>query len=143
MIEHVEDHSTAIKEMCRVAKYGASIIITVPAFNFLWSEHDIVNHHFRRYTKTDLENLINQSRLRKIFVSYFNFFLFPVVYLLRKMNNIKIKGTTKNKSDFKTFETNFFAKILYKIFESEKNLLQERKHFPFGVSIIGHYKKVN
>ena len=57
VIEHVEDDTLAVSEMRRVCKPGGVMCVTVPAFMFLWSEHDVVNHHFRRYTSPILRGL--------------------------------------------------------------------------------------
>lgn len=54
VIEHVEDSVDLLTESSRVLAPGGLMFVTVPAFNFLWSEHDVINHHFRRYTKRAL-----------------------------------------------------------------------------------------
>ncbi len=51
VIEHVEDHQLAVREMQRVCKPNGLVCVTVPAFMFLWNQHDDVNHHVRRYDK--------------------------------------------------------------------------------------------
>ena len=51
VIEHVEDDLLGIQEMKRVCNSGGLIVLTVPAYMFLWSQHDEVNHHYRRYTQ--------------------------------------------------------------------------------------------
>ena len=58
VIEHVEDDLSGVHEMKRVCKRDGQIVLTVPAYLFLWSHHDIVNHHFRRYTLKSLKDLV-------------------------------------------------------------------------------------
>lgn len=140
VIEHVDDDSLALQEMIRVCKPGGSIIVTVPAFMSLWSEHDEINHHFRRYTKATLLNLFGQSDQGKIhYVSYFNSVLFLPIYLARKVSNLfsqkkEDKGTLK--SDFAKFNTGMLNNILYSVFLAENLILKKRKTFPAGVSIL-------
>ena len=71
VIEHVEDQSLAVKEMKRVCKLNGIIYVTVPAFMFLWSHHDEVNQHFRRYTSRTLEDVFKTYKLKKLYLSYF------------------------------------------------------------------------
>jgi len=57
VIEHVEDDQKAASELIRVCKNNGYVLVTVPAFNFLWSEHDEINHHFTRYTRKKFTQL--------------------------------------------------------------------------------------
>lgn len=139
VIEHIEDDSLALQEMVRVCKPGGRIMVTVPAFMSLWSEHDEINHHFRRYTTSTLKQLFEQSDKGKInYISYFNSILFLPIYLARKISNV---FTSKNnekklKSDFSKFNTGILNNLLYNVFLTENSLLKKRKSFPAGVSIL-------
>jgi len=139
VIEHIEDHEIALKEMDRVLKIDGVMFITVPAFQFLWSSHDDINHHFRRYTKGQLKDLfvknIKKSSIVKL--SYFNSILFLPILLMRRISSInKNKKPKKKKSDFKKFEfLSGLEKIFYWIFKSEAKLLSVI-NFPLGVSLM-------
>ncbi|MEP7264844.1 MAG: class I SAM-dependent methyltransferase, partial [Bacteroidota bacterium] len=61
VIEHVADDVMAVKELMRVCKREGYILTTVPAYRFLWSHHDVVNQHMRRYTKKEFKKLFMQS----------------------------------------------------------------------------------
>jgi 2-polyprenyl-3-methyl-5-hydroxy-6-metoxy-1,4-benzoquinol methylase len=66
VIEHVADDSLGVREMERVCKSTGNIFITVPAFAGLWSHHDVVNQHFRRYRMPQILNLfrsLNNGRV--------------------------------------------------------------------------------
>lgn len=135
VIEHIEDHALAMSEINRVLKTGGTTFITVPAYNFLWSEHDEINHHMRRYTKKTLLSVLTKFKVQ--YVSYFNFFLFPPVVVARFLHNILsiFKKKKALKSDFETYKSNSIVnKILYRTFLSERSLLG-KVHLPFGVSI--------
>lgn len=134
VIEHVEDDIRAYAEMKRVCKLSGHIAITVPAFKMMWSGHDVVNHHFRRYTKKEILQLLTQNQLKVTYSSYFNTILFLPVLLFRTINN----GINKNKipkSDFHKRTPSIVNQILKTIFSLELYLLQFIR-FPFGVSYI-------
>ena len=139
VLEHVDDDTLAINEMCRVLKSGGALIVTVPAFRFLWSKHDLVNHHKRRYTQKAISQKLNGSGLTISYASYFNTLLFPPIALYRLFG--KISRNKQNKSDFEsTAGHRSLNRIFGSIFNLERKLL---KHFrlPVGVSIIAVARK--
>lgn len=54
VVEHIEDDVAALRELRRVARPGAQLLLTVPAYQALWSQHDVANHHHRRYSRRTL-----------------------------------------------------------------------------------------
>lgn len=54
VIEHIEDDHAAIKDMAQMLKPGGCLVLTVPALPVLWTGHDTMNMHFRRYTRRSL-----------------------------------------------------------------------------------------
>jgi len=139
VIEHVEDHKKAMDELKRVVKKDGLIFITVPAFQFLWSHHDEVNHHFRRYTKTGINELGKSLRLSLFYSTYFNFFLFFPILASRALG--RLKSRNNNKSDFDEFQINRTSnKILHSIFKAEKKIMFPIK-FPLGVSVFSAFTK--
>ncbi|MEM9857498.1 MAG: class I SAM-dependent methyltransferase [Bacteroidota bacterium] len=135
VIEHVEDDELAVKEMTRVAKKGGYVFVTVPAFMDLWSDHDLINHHFRRYTMGPLTSLFNGSG-NILFSSYFNTVLFPPIYAVRRLSRLIKSQSSEVESDFSKFKPGLTNKILYHLFKMELSLLKKRVKFPFGVSIM-------
>ncbi len=83
VIEHIEDDTAFMKEIKAKLKKGDTIVITTPAYNWLWSEMDDYARHHRRYTKTMLKNLAQSSGLKLDYVSYFFSFLWPLTLLVR------------------------------------------------------------
>jgi ubiquinone/menaquinone biosynthesis C-methylase UbiE len=138
VIEHVEDDVLAIAEMKRVCNTGGSIVVTVPAFMSLWSQHDVVNHHFRRYTKKNLSSLFHANKIAPEFATYFNTILFIPIYLFRQISKtIPSKWIRKGAGSDATItnEKGFVNGLMYKIFSLELIPLSFIK-FPFGVSIF-------
>jgi ubiquinone/menaquinone biosynthesis C-methylase UbiE len=140
VIEHVEDDVKAYAEMKRVCKITGHIATTVPAFMVMWSNHDVVNHHFRRYTKKGIFQLLVQNQLKVTYSSYFNTILFLPVLLFRTINNVINKNKIP-KSDFHKETPTIINQILKTIFSLELHLLKFIK-FPFGVSYINISEKV-
>lgn len=139
VIEHVEDDTQGLKEMMRVCKPGGNILVTVPAFMSLWSEHDEINHHFRRYTATSLKKLFKNDRGNISYISYFNSILFLPIYGARVFSNLIRRNKPKQEglqSDFSKFKTGTLNKLLYKIFLFENIFLKKDYAFPAGVSIL-------
>lgn len=139
VIEHVEDDSKAVSEMFRVCKPGGTVFITVPAFMFLWSQHDVVNHHHRRYTLPMLKRLLAGKQIQ--FTGYFNSILFipiAIVRLLSKLIPFKRKGSG---SDFGLMDSKMLNTIFYNLFLIENVWLSKRVKIPFGVSLMTICKK--
>ena len=144
VIEHVADDVQAMKEMERVCKINGSICITVPAFKSLWSQHDVVNGHYRRYKKNDLKSLFEKTtQLKPIETVYFNSLLFLPILITRKMSNLFRKNKKEAESDFTYFKTSSTGNsVLKKIFGLELAMMK-LFHFPFGTSLISFLKKSN
>lgn len=143
VIEHVEDDTLAVREMKRVCKPGGDLFITVPALMVLWSQHDEVNHHFRRYKMSGVKALFEKDTDgSERFSSYFNSLLFPPIFVFRVLSKLLPKRSTKNNSgsDFGVFNNGFTNKLLAAFFRIELSWLRFSK-FPVGVSILYSWKK--
>lgn len=146
VIEHVDDDAKAIDEMMRVCKPGGYLAITVPAYAFLWGEHDVINQHHRRYTKASLLKLLKPHKGKLIYHTYFNSLLFLPIAAFRLMANLiqAIKGPKQAapSSDHAIFGTaGFFNNLLAGIFSIDYYLLKWGVRFPAGVSIMVFFKK--
>jgi ubiquinone/menaquinone biosynthesis C-methylase UbiE len=139
VIEHIEDDSLAVSEINRVLKPEAKYFVTVPAFQFLWSNHDVVNHHFRRYKKGQLNGLFSSNGCKIEFSSYFNFWLFFPIAAVRVILNLlpSRKKESSSGSDNEVMSSSkILNKILFTVFSSEKGLLSTGIKFPLGISIV-------
>ncbi len=93
VIEHLEDDLAALRELRRVVKPGGTLLVTVPAYQWLWSGHDVVNHHYRRYTRRTLQRVGEQAGWRQARTTYFNSLLLPAAILLRVLDRFNRKTT--------------------------------------------------
>jgi len=77
VLEHVDDEPGFLAHAARCLKPGGRLAVTVPAFRFLWSGHDDLNQHRRRYTRRCLVDLLERCGFEVERSSYFNTLLFP------------------------------------------------------------------
>lgn len=70
VIEHLQDDAAAAGELRRVLKPGGVLLVTVPAYQWLWSSHDVANNHWRRYRRRELRRLLRGANLDVEVCSY-------------------------------------------------------------------------
>ena len=91
VIEHIDDDEAALESIATRLKPGGKFVMTVPAHRWMWSAHDVVNHHKRRYSKSALKKLIDKSPLRLELIGYFNSLLFPLAVAERMASKARGK----------------------------------------------------
>jgi SAM-dependent methyltransferase len=130
VIEHIDEDKAGLESLARKLKPGGRILITVPAFPWMWSAHDVVNHHKRRYTRKTLRALVADAGLRLDMISWFNSLLFPLAAASRLAGRM----TGKTDSD-DTLPPRPVNALFEWIFGLERYALG-RLPFPPGVSLV-------
>lgn len=133
VIEHIEEDLFAIREFNRVLKPGGSLIITVPAFQFLWSGHDLAVHHIRRYTRPGLLNILHLGGFKIEKATYWNFILFFPVATIRMLKRFQRSGDEKQTD---LIELPFALNRLLSGLLHIENAITKRFDLPFGISIL-------
>jgi SAM-dependent methyltransferase len=131
ILEHLNEDTIGIKEIHRTLAREGMVVLTVPAFEFLWGTQDVVGMHKRRYSKKELLRKLEHEGFTILKSSYFNFILFtPILFARRMIRLLGLKIASENEINFPLI--NFFLKA---IFSLESYIL---KYFPFplGVSIF-------
>ncbi|MFA6261318.1 MAG: methyltransferase domain-containing protein [Bacteroidia bacterium] len=141
VIEHVENDQLAAHEMLRVCKPKGNVLVTVPAFMFLWSHHDVVNQHFRRYTLKGLNTLFHGHTI--LYSTYINTLLFIPISLVRFLSKLIPFKREGSGSDFGLIQNKFLNGMFYTTFISENALLRKKISLPFGVSALTSIMKNN
>jgi SAM-dependent methyltransferase len=141
-IEHIPDEFGVLEEVQRVLKPGGKVLITVPAFQWLWSYNDEINAHQRRYTAPELRHKLEMAGFQSKRLSYNNFFLFPVVAGLRLLRPDQPQlGSPHLTDDEKVYQVEMepipepVNTILHGVGWLEAELL-ERLSLPVGVSVL-------
>jgi SAM-dependent methyltransferase len=138
ILEHLDDDSSGIIESLRVLSDGGILIVTVPAFKFLWGIQDIVTGHKRRYSRREIMNKLKAVGFDILKSSYFNFFLFFPILIARRiiqLLGLKIRSENEVNSPWLNF-------IFKTVFSLEPYLLKYFS-FPIGVSILCIARKGN
>lgn len=134
VLEHIADDAKALQEWARVLKPGGKLIVFVPAFQHLWSRHDVVNHHFRRYTKTEMKTIVAQAGLSIKRSSYWNFSLYFPTWLVRKLQNSLTSKSALPDDDLQQMPT-IVNSILTNLVKLENKVLK-KVDYPVGVSVF-------
>lgn len=98
VIEHLDDDRAALRELRRVLAPGGVLLVTVPAYQWLWSGHDEINHHHRRYNRSTLLAAAGDAGWSWEFATYFNSLLLPVAILLRVLDRLQTKSKATESS---------------------------------------------
>jgi SAM-dependent methyltransferase len=95
VLEHIEDDRAALAEWARVVRPGGLVLITVPAYQWLWSSHDVAMHHHRRYARADIRRLADVVGLERARVSYAIVFSLALVVGFRMIERLRGAGPQK------------------------------------------------
>jgi SAM-dependent methyltransferase len=93
VIEHLQDDRAALRELRRVLAPGGALLVTVPAYQWLWSGHDVVNQHHRRYSRTTLRQAAQDAGWECERTTHFNSLLLPVAVTLRALDRLHARAT--------------------------------------------------
>ncbi len=129
VIEHIEKPKILMKNLKKFLKKDGQLLITVPAYQFLFSKKDEVLGHYRRYDINSLKKELKGFEI--VNISYFNTFLSLPIIILTILNKIFKRDYI---SKVETTPNYILNKILYIIFKSEKFFLRYF-NFSFGISI--------
>jgi SAM-dependent methyltransferase len=130
VVEHVAEDRAALESIARKLKPGGRILIAVPAHPWMWSAHDVVNHHQRRYTRATLRAVVAAAGLKLEMMSWFNSLLFPLAAAARLAGKVRRKEDSDDKLPPRPLNALFQA-----IFGLERYAIG-RLPFPPGVSLV-------
>jgi SAM-dependent methyltransferase len=134
VLEHIEDDVTSLKSWIEFLKPGGIVFVTVPAFQFLWSAHDELLHHYRRYSICELEGLAEKTGLETLKIRYAFGHLMPPAVIRRKLfpqRKNKITTDLKPPHPMINGALSFLGRL-----ESQLDF-----NSAMGTSVIGYFKK--
>lgn len=138
-LEHLENDKKALNNWYELLNEGGLLLVFVPAFMSLWSNHDEVNMHQRRYTLGELESKLGALNVRILKSSYWNFFLFLPVFVYRWLAKFLPSGQKSETGDL-TEPPAVVNSALTALLNSENKMLKFI-NFPVGVSAFCIAKK--
>jgi SAM-dependent methyltransferase len=130
VLEHVDNRAESLRSIAGKLAPNGKILITVPAYQWLWSAHDLAHHHKLRYSKKGLRRDAEAAGLRVCKLGFFNSLLFPVAAAVRILG--KLAGRTSSDDKVPPGPLNF---LFEKIFGLERHVIG-RMPFPAGVSLF-------
>ena len=130
VVEHVPDDRATVDALASCLKPGGKLLVTVPAHQWMWSAHDELNHHLRRYSKVGLTKLIDGSPLRLEAIGYFNSLLFPLAVGARLAS--KVTGRGGDDDALPPRPVNY---LFERVFAAERRLIG-RVPLPPGLSLF-------
>lgn len=132
VLEHTPDDRAVVGGFHRLLKRGGCAVVTVPASMALWSDWDEVLHHFRRYSRPQLQALFPAGEWEVLHVNYTNVPVYPVVWLLRKWRRwFPARGGSDRAED--RLPSPAVNRLLRRQFVA---LASWRLPLPFGVSLL-------
>jgi ubiquinone/menaquinone biosynthesis C-methylase UbiE len=136
LIEHLDDDKGFLAELYRICAPGGYILILTSAYEVLWSRHDEIVHHKRRYTRRQLESLSAMSGFEIVYTSYVNTILFPPILAIRLFQWLVGASAEGGQGSPDLFLPRpLINKLLYGLLWTEARLLNFFA-FPFGVGIV-------
>jgi SAM-dependent methyltransferase len=131
VLEHIEQDTETLTTLMGLLKQNGRILLTVPAYAWLWGAHDEFLHHKRRYRATQLRDTLEEVGIAPSRISYFNSLLFPFVVMGRLKDKL-LKGPAISGTKTPPPPINAFFATL---FGSERFILRYMD-IPFGASMI-------
>ena len=136
---YVDDDLLAMHELSRILKPGGRLIINLPAYGPLRSQHDVAVHVEKRYTRLKVAQMMEKAGLGIEKISYANTLLFPLEAAVRIARKRPAKSASEATSDLRILPP-IINRLLTIVLHFERKLLQ-RVNLPFGLSVIGVGRK--
>ena len=133
ILEHLDDDLAALEEFRRILKPGGQAVITVPAFQFLWSEHDVALMHRRRYVAAQVAALAERAGFRRLHLGYALSLLFPLS-LGRLLKRRAVDENREPQAQIKPIPRWLNAALIH--FQRLETAMFRRKSLPWGLSVV-------
>jgi SAM-dependent methyltransferase len=131
VLEHIHEDVETLFAIKRLLKEDGKIIITVPAYQWLWGAHDVHLHHMRRYTRSKLRKKVLSAGYRPTKLSYFNTLLLPLAAAIRLKDRLSGSAAASG-TGVPPAAVNW---MLANIFGLERFIINNM-NLPFGVSLL-------
>jgi SAM-dependent methyltransferase len=137
VIEHTPDDRLTLRELRRVARPGAWLLLTVPAYQALWSVHDEANHHHRRYVRRMLREAAGEAGWQVVRTTSFNSLLLPVAATVRLTQRRKLGQANGDYTPDLHLAPTWLNTVLEWPLDAEARWLSGGHSLPAGLSLLG------
>jgi len=141
VLEHLADEQKALQGWQRVLRPGGLLIVFVPAFMFLWTEHDEANRHYRRYRRQRLRGLLEANGFFVERSSYWNVFLFAPIAAIRLLRKLLPRKRAPSGEGDLFKPPALVNTLLTGLLHAENRLMRLGFNWPFGVSVMALARK--
>jgi SAM-dependent methyltransferase len=140
VLEHLQDDRRAARELARVLRPSGLLVVTVPAFQFLWGDHDTLYGHYRRYRAREVRERLSAAGLQVTRVSYFEPLFVAPLWLFRKLKKLFARDQSiAKRDDFVSLSRPVNAALTH-LLAAERFPLRFM-NFPFGVTLLATARK--
>ncbi len=131
ILEHISEDFECLTTFRNLLRPDGWLLLTVPAFSFLWNTHDDDHHHKRRYNKPHLQHIVQEAGFSEVMISYFNTLLFPLAVSIRLFKKVLRLKAFNEQMILPTSINN----LLTNSFSSERHIIKNRP-LPIGLSLL-------
>jgi SAM-dependent methyltransferase len=141
VLEHTPDDRVALRELRRVTRPGGWLLLTVPAYPSLWSTHDVVNHHYRRYRRSTLRRAATAAAWRVDRLTSFNSLLLPAAAAVRVSQRYRLRNENDHVSELRV-GPHWLNGVLERPLQIEAAMLRRGYTLPAGLSLLAVLENV-
>jgi 2-polyprenyl-3-methyl-5-hydroxy-6-metoxy-1,4-benzoquinol methylase len=138
VVEHTPDDTVTFAELFRVTRPGGYLLVTAPAYQLLWSSHDVANQHYRRYRLGTLADAAAKAGWRLERRTYFNSLLLPPAAIVRLAR--RSRAHAEERSDL-SLTPRWLNPLLELPLRIEAALIRAGVKLPAGLSLLAVFAK--
>ncbi|HMC54411.1 MAG TPA: class I SAM-dependent methyltransferase [Gemmatimonadaceae bacterium] len=130
VLEHMSEPEAALAHAVTLLERGGTLVVTVPAFMLLWTQHDVLNRHHTRYTRPRIERLARAAGFDVLTCRYFYHWLVPAKLATRVMELVHRRAPRAPR-----VPAQWINSLLYLVSRAEQRLSRSLS-LPFGSSVL-------
>jgi 2-polyprenyl-3-methyl-5-hydroxy-6-metoxy-1,4-benzoquinol methylase len=133
VLEHMNDELEALAAVRDLLDDTGVLLMTVPAYQWLWSHHDVAAHHCRRYTRSRLIKVLREGGFRVLRSSYYTSLLFPIAAVVRLLERLP---SSRDPHEYRVKVPRAPINQLFSAMMTSERWLLRFTNLPFGLSIM-------